>query len=168
MFFNEDEITKVPLDAEDIIERNWRFYDGEGHKYEIVNDPNRVEWEIRQNEKTRRKIECILDNFPFQETVENQCGYWVRSISGVHPFPNANHRTSTETLLYILNENGYKIAKVTKPLIGDSVNRSKKLKKPPNAIQVTTDNLRERDKLFRLWRDHFEYELWRYYVRKSL
>jgi|GEM_PF-4216478 len=164
MFSKRYRIQEIPLDADDISERNWRLYLNPDEKYETVDSHHLVKWRIKGSETTA-DLEQILEEFPYKIPVENQCGYWVRAISGVHPFPNANHRTATQTLMYVLNENGYSIDEVTGGLIGRCVNWSKRMKKGSDSITVTTDNLHERDALFRLWRDYFEFELWKRYLQ---
>lgn len=166
MFPKRSRITEIPIDEEDIIERNKSLFHIPGEKYETVNPYRRVMWEIT-NSETKRSLKQILTEFPYNQNVENQCGYWMRSISGVHPFPDANHRTSTATLLYVLNQNGYAIENITDRGIMRAIRLSKELKKEPGAITVTTENLHEEDALFKLWRDYFEFELWKEYFERK-
>jgi hypothetical protein len=154
----------LPLDADDVTQRNWELYLSPESTYEAVHGYRRMEWEIKGSE-TEEDVQTIIDRFPENETIESQCGYWVRAVSGVHPFQDANHRTATQTLRYILNKSSYNIKSITPKAIERCVDESKNLKEEPDAIEVDVDNLHEKDELFRLWRDYFEFELWKEYLQ---
>jgi hypothetical protein len=67
------------------------------------------------------------------------------------------------------DENGFDIRTLTEDsieedLIDKSIKQSKKLKRGTASITVTVKNLRKEDRISNLWRDYFEFMLWKRYL----
>jgi prophage maintenance system killer protein len=157
-FDDEPRIDELPISAEDIVERNLRIFHSTDEFYETIHSYRRTVWEI-ENEESHKQLQKILAEFPYDKLVEEQCAYWVRAISGVHPFQDANHRTATLTLRYVLNYNGFNVEEWGSQEIGEYVEMSKELKRAGGGISVTLENLHEEDELFELWKEFFENRL---------
>jgi len=158
MSVDDRRIVRIPISSEDIIERNLRLFHNPDVYYDTIHTYRRTLWEIRKDEN-EYKLQKIIDEFPYDRPIEEQCAYWVRAISGVHPFPDANHRTATQTLWYILYENGFEVGEWRDESVGDFVNASKNLKRYPYRIDVSLDNLRREDAIYETWKWYFWKEL---------
>ncbi|QSW98203.1 hypothetical protein [Haloterrigena alkaliphila] len=130
--------------------------------YDIIEDSTEVYGWVRDSpERTRTRIRGVADTdihrlireFPTHDPLPAQCAHWVRAFTGLHFFPDANHRTATNTLEYIVEQNGGPATDLIRPEIRRVVLLSKYTR------TLKTDNrfntLWERDEHFYLWYRYF-------------
>lgn len=130
--------------------------------YDIIEDTAEVYGWVRDSpELTRTRIQCVPDTdihrlireFPTHDPLPAQCAHWVRAFAGIHFFPDANHRTATNTLEYLVEQNEGPATKLIQPDIGRTVLLSK------YARTLQADNrfntLWTRDEHFYIWYRYF-------------
>lgn len=143
------------LDAEDIKQVNLIFLEEEENDYGLVQESaSRTEQRIRNVKDSR--INRVIREFPREEPVPNQCAHWMRTFSGLHFFPDANHRTGMATLEALLELNNIRYRQWPGSGIERTVLRSK-LTRVLN-VDARFDTLWLRDELYWVWYRHF-YEL---------
>lgn len=85
------------LEPENFKFRNTDFLMGDAH-YDVLAHQNREElrrriWHVRNGDLQR-----VLDDFPTNEPLVEQCALWMHAVVGKHFFPDANHRTAIALL----------------------------------------------------------------------
>ncbi|WP_132058115.1 hypothetical protein [Halorussus amylolyticus] len=151
---DDDRITDVDgIDAETIIAFNFERYEDEVDQYGLVQNSRRIT-KRRIGNVSERDVDRVLREFPRQEPLVQQCAHWVRAISGLHFFPDANHRTAMGSLRALLYLND-----ISAPdeWPGHEINRTiLKAKFIRNfVVDVRFDTLWEKDELYHLWHRHF-------------
>lgn len=58
-------------------------------------------WRVRNGDLKR-----VLDNFPTDRPLPEQCALWMHAVVGKHFFEDANHRTAIALLRHLLHANG--------------------------------------------------------------
>ncbi len=111
--FAIDEILRCPdwrltkfdeLDSQDIKIINKNFFEDEDNDYRFINEsPSLTLQRIRNVQDC--KLNRIIEEFPRTEPLPQQCAHWMRAFSGLHMFPDANHRTGMAALYGLLNSN---------------------------------------------------------------
>lgn len=139
------------IDAETIIAFNFDRY--ENDTYGLVRGSRSL-----TKQRIGNVAECDLDRvireFPTEEPFIQQCAHWVRAISGLHFFPDANHRTamgSLRVLLYynaILPPDEWPGRELDRRVIKAKFIRN-------FIVDVRFDNLWRKDELYHLWHRHF-------------
>lgn len=109
---------------------------------------NRI-WSVRNGDPRR-----VIDEFPTDEDVVNQCALWMRAIVGKHFFPDANHRTAVAVLRRLLHENGIEPGDWPIDRTERALRESHRARRESPSVRL--DTLYERDELFRVWRRYFE------------
>jgi len=97
-------------------------------------------------------LERVLEEFPTDRPLPEQCALWIHALVGKHFFPDANHRTAIVTLRKLpvttgwnqengrrSGSNGYGLSHTTFEEI------------PP----IHLDGLYEKDELYRVWLQFF-------------
>lgn len=141
------------LEPENFKFRNAAFLEGDTH-YDVLPHQTRRElqdriWNVRNGDLRR-----VLDDFPTDEPLVDQCALWMHAVVGKHFFPDANHRTAVALLRRLLRENGIEP--------GDwSIERTEQARDESHAVRrelppTRLDTLYERDALFEVWRQYFE------------
>lgn len=154
-----------PEPAED----NWRLCDFSSLSSQVVKETNQdiresnsaYGWVQGNRELTKQRIENVKKNdirrvireFPTNEPLPSACAHWVRALVGLHLFPDANHRTATNTLEYVLIESGLPGEKVVQPDIARYVLHSKYIRTFQADVRFNT--LWEKDELYKLWYRYF-------------
>ena len=146
------QITDVSgIDAETIIAFNFDRY--EHDHYGLIRGSH-VDTKQRINNVSEGDLDRVLREFPTNEPVVQQCAHWVRALSGLHFFPDANHRTAMGSLRALLYFN-----QITPPdeWPGTELDRTIiKAKFIRNfVVDVRFNNLWEKDELYQLWHRHF-------------
>ncbi|MCH7660526.1 MAG: hypothetical protein IH933_08030 [Euryarchaeota archaeon] len=141
------------LEPENFKFRNTRFLTGDTH-YDMQDHETRRSirhdiWVVRNGDLRR-----VLDEFPADEPLVDQCALWMHAVVGRHFFPDANHRTAIALLRRLLRENGIDP--------GDwSTERTKAARDESHEVrgklpQIRFDTMFERDALYDLWERYFE------------
>lgn len=162
-FLDLDELLDLP---------EWRFTDLSAIDPTVMktvnedffDDPsNDYGWIDNNPELTRRRIwnvkgwqlARVLCEFPRTKPLPQQCAHWMRTVVGLHFFPDANHRTGMATLYGLLEAN--KLAPPNKEWPGDNIDRAVIQSKLIRGLHVapTFDTLWIRDELYIHWHRYF-------------
>lgn len=141
------------LGPENFKRRNQAFLEGDT-RYDRLQHQTREElrngiWSVRNGDLRR-----VLDDFPTDEPLVDQCALWMHAVVGRHFFPDANHRTAMALLRRLLRENGIDPGKWP-------VERTERARAESHRVRgevppVRFDTLYERDALFDVWRRYFD------------
>jgi len=139
------------LDAETIITFNFDRY--EQDTYGLVRGSHATTKQ-RIGNVSEGDLNRVIREFPTNEPLIQQCAHWVRAISGLHFFPDANHRTAIGSLRALLALNG---VEMPEEWPGRELDRTIiKAKFVRNfVVDVRFDNLWRKDELYQLWHRHF-------------
>lgn len=140
------------LDAETIKQFNYDFFDDPETTYGLFENSykrteNRI-WNVKDFQLNR-----VIEEFPTDLPVCQQCSHWVRAISGKHFFPDANHRTAMGSLYALLNLNNIYTPKWPGRHIDRTVLKAKFIRE--FIVDVRFDNLWKQDELYMVWNRHF-------------
>jgi hypothetical protein len=134
--------------------RNTRFlidsdlhYDVQAH--ESVQELRHDIWVVRNGD-----IKRVLEDFPRDEPLLDQCADWMHAVVGKHFFPDANHRTALALLRSLLVENGIKPGRWSPERTREARDESHDVRKRLEPVRI--DTLYERDELWEVWRSYFE------------
>ena len=139
--------------------------DGETIKqinFEFAEDSDNIYGWIRGSpDDTRRKINNVAETdlhriireFPTNEPLSDQCAHWVRAFVGIHFFPDANHRTATNTIEYLVEQNNFSAENIIRQSINRTVLHSKFARTLHTDVRFNT--LWEKDELFHIWHRYF-------------
>jgi len=94
------------IEPENFKFRNTQFLRADGHHYDNPHDESFLEqrkeiWRVRNGD-----LERVLEEFPTDRPLPEQCALWIHALVGKHFFPDANHRTAIVTLRKLLRDNG--------------------------------------------------------------
>lgn len=151
---NTPQITDLSfLDAEDIKIENTKFLIDSEQDYESGTED--VEHRLRHRIWVTRNgdIRKIFYQFPFDESLHDQCALWMQALVGKHFFPDANHRTAVVILRDVLSQNGIQPG----PWDPDKTHRTRKeshevrKEHPP----ITLADIYQRDPLYEVRRSYF-------------
>ncbi|WP_255194091.1 Fic family protein [Natronobeatus ordinarius] len=106
-------------------------------------------WNVRNGDLQR-----VLDGFPTDEPLVEQCALWMHAVVGKHFFPDANHRTAIVLLRQLLRDNGIDPGEWP-------IERTKEARRESHEVcreipPVRLDALYERDELYGVWKRYFE------------
>lgn len=149
-----ERITDVSgIDAETIIAFNFARYEDDVDQYGLVENSRRIT-ERRIGNVSESDLNRVLREFPRHEPLVQQCAHWVRAISGLHFFPDANHRTAIGSLRALLYFNEIPLPTEWP---GREIDRTiLKAKFVRNFVaNVRFDNLWKKDELYHTWHRHF-------------
>lgn len=139
------------MDAETIIAFNFDRY--ENDHYGLVHG-SRADTKQRIGNVSESDLDRVIREFPLNQPLIQQCAHWVRAISGLHFFPDANHRTAIGTLrgLLFLNDiirpDGWPGRELDRTIIKAKFIRN-------FVVDVRFDNLWQKDELYQIWHRHF-------------
>lgn len=146
------------LEPENFKFRNTEFLKAASQPYETGQGRPETElrrwiWNVRNGD-----IRRVLDEFPTDQPIREQCALWMHAVVGKHFFPDANHRTSVALLRTLLRENQIAYTRW-------SVGRLREARKESHTVRaeiepVRLDTLWRRDQLYDVWLRFFEDELW--------
>jgi prophage maintenance system killer protein len=140
------------IDPEDIKWQNRRYFRNPDHRYDV--DQHARHRTIQRINQTRNgDLRRIMEEFPTREALPKQCAHWVRSLVGLHFFPDANHRTAMSTLNVLLRLNGVKPLSWGDKRYRSAIYKSKLIRR--FILDVRFDNLWMRDELYHLWHRYF-------------
>ncbi len=145
------------LEPENFKFRNTQFLNDDDQPYDTGMGYTQPElrrqiWNVRNGD-----LRCVLEEFPQDEPIREQCALWMHAVVGKHFFPDANHRTAVALLRRLLRQNeiAYKLW---------SIDRLKEAREQSHAVRaeiepVHLDTLWRQDRLYDVWLRFFEDEL---------
>lgn len=141
------------LDPENFKFRNTEFLTGDSHydmqPHETRQKLRRQIWVVRNGDLRR-----ILDEFPTDKPLIEQCALWMHAVVGKHFFPDANHRTAIALLRRLLRENG--IDPGNWPAERTRIARDESHEVRRELPQIRFDTMYEHDALYEVWERYFE------------
>jgi len=144
------------LDAEDFKIRNAKFLHGHTEYEQTGNESfetlRHQIWATRNGDLRR-----VLDQFPMEWPLEEQCAGWMHAVVGKHFFPDANHRTAVALLRRLLAENGIEYADWSLTRLRDARKESHAVRREVETIRL--DTLYRKDELYDVWWRFFDDEL---------
>lgn len=147
------------LDPETIKEINRGEFKS-GAQYGLVKeDSNLTERELTERRISNvpaSRINRLIEEFPTNEPLPQQCAHWMRAFTGIHFFPDANHRTGMNTLQILVDHNCDTELSITDD-IGWYILQSKLIRHLQSDIRFNT-----------LWKRDEHYTLWHRYFRQVL
>lgn len=141
------------LDSYGVKETNMELFES-SQDYGLINN-DRYKTKKRILNVTGSRLYRIFREFPLGEPLVSQCAHWMRAFSGIHFFPDANHRTGMLLLHTLLEENGIN----TDPLPGRYIDRAVLRSKLLRILQLNSITLRD------LWKEDEYYIHWNRYFR---
>lgn len=139
------------LDPEDIIYQNIQFLENSENYGRIRGSVQKTRDRI--NNVREGDLQRIMDEFPRNEPLATQCAHWVRAFSGLHFFPDANHRTAMASLSALLDLHGIEYPEWSEEGIKRTVVKSKLIR--ILLVDIRFDNLWVKDEHYRLWHRFF-------------
>lgn len=139
------------LDPEDIVYQNIRFLEDGGNYGKIRGDTQVTRDRI--NNVSESDIQRVIDEFPRNEPIAAQCAHWVRAFSGLHFFPDANHRTAMASLSALLDLHGIDYPEWSGEGMRRACVKSKLIR--ILLVNVRFDNLWEKDEHYQHWHRFF-------------
>lgn len=141
------------ISAEDLKFRNTKFLTSDA-QYDMLEHQSRKRlrhriWVVRNGDLRR-----VFKDFPFEDSLSEQCAGWMQAVAGKHFFPDANHRTAIALLRKILRDNGITPRRWPPKISEKAVIRSHRVRKEMENIRL--DNLYDRDRLFLVWLIYFK------------
>lgn len=140
------------LDPEDIIYQNIQFLENSADYGKIRGSAQTTRDKI--NNVREGDLQRIMDEFPRNEPLVAQCAHWVRAFSGLHFFPDANHRTAMASLSALLELHGINYPEWSEEGIRRAVVKSKLVR--ILLVDIRFDNLWVKDEHYRLWHRFFK------------
>jgi len=137
------------IEAENFKFRNTEFLKSDGHHYDNPNDKAFIEqrkdiWRVRNGD-----LRTVLEEFPTDRPLPEQCALWMHAVVGKHFFDDANHRTAIALLRKLLRDNGIDPGNWSTDRVEEARDESHDIRQeiPP----VRLDTLYEKDELYRIW-----------------
>lgn len=146
------------LEPENFKFRNTEFLKDDDHPYETGlgrpdEDLHRRIWNVRNGDLRR-----VLDEFPRDEPLRGQCALWMHAVVGKHFFPDANHRTAVALLRKLLSENEIAYKRWSPDRLRQARKESHTVREEIESVRL--DTLWRRDRLYEVWLNFFEDQLW--------
>ncbi|AHZ21983.1 hypothetical protein E6P09_07665 [Haloferax mediterranei ATCC 33500] len=134
--------------------RNTKFLMEDSLHYDVQTHESRQQlrhdiWVVRNGD-----IKRVLDDFPRDEPLLDQCAFWMHAVVGKHFFPDANHRTAIALLRQLLVENGINPGKWSPERTRQARDESHRVRREIEPIRL--DSLYVRDELWEVWKRYFE------------
>jgi len=137
------------IEPENFKFRNTEFLRTDSHHYDNPHSKSFTEqrkeiWRVRNGD-----LERVLNEFPTDRPLPEQCALWVHALVGKHFFPDANHRTAIVTLRELLRDNGIEPGEWPTERVKEVRDESHDVRReiPP----VHLDELYEEDELYGVW-----------------
>ena len=133
--------------------RNTAFLTGDT-EYDMLEYHTQQELRHRIWATRNGDIRRVIDDFPFDAPLYEQCAGWMHAIAGKHFFPDANHRTALATLRNVLHSNDIVPGRWPPHVSEQTVLHSHVVR---NEIEpVRLDTLYQHDRLFLVWVLYFK------------
>ena len=141
------------LDPENFKFRNEKFLLNRSLHYDNPYDKSISEqrddiWRVRNGDIAR-----VLEEFPTDRPLPEQCALWMHAVVGKHFFTDANHRTAIALLRKLLADNDLDVDQWPTDRVRTARDESHAVRQdiPP----VRLDTLYEKDELYRVWYEFF-------------
>ncbi|RAW44714.1 hypothetical protein DQW50_12745 [Halorubrum sp. 48-1-W] len=137
------------IEPENVKFRNTEFLKSDRHRYDNPRDVSFLEqrreiWRVRNGD-----IRRILDEFPTDRPLAEQCALWMHAVVGKHFFEDANHRTAIALLRKLLRDNGIDPGAWPTERIERVRDESHDVRGEIPPIRL--DTLYEKDELYEVW-----------------
>ncbi|WP_266082518.1 hypothetical protein [Haladaptatus caseinilyticus] len=142
------------LNPEDIKLQNTHFLEQDGMEYHVGQGllDHRLRhdiWVVRNGD-----IKKLLQRFPYDEPLHDQCALWMQAFVGKHFFPDANHRTGVVILREIMAENDL-------PPGDWDPERTRQVRDESHTVRgelptITLADIYQKDPLYDVWRRYFD------------
>ena len=147
---DEPRITDLSsIEAENFKFRNTEFLKSDHHHYDNPHDASFLEqrrdiWRVRNGDLRR-----VLEEFPTDRPLVEQCALWMHAVVGKHFFDDANHRTAIALLRKLLRDSGIETGAWPTERVERARDESHAVRNeiPP----VRLDTLYEKDTLYDVW-----------------
>jgi len=141
------------IDPENFKYRNVKFLLNRSLHYDNPHDRSISEqrddiWRVRNGDLDR-----VLEEFPTDRPLPEQCALWMHAVVGKHFFEDANHRTAIALLRKLLADNDLDVDPWPTDRVRAARDDSHAVRQdiPP----VRLDTLYEKDDLYRVWYEFF-------------
>ena len=141
------------IDPENFKYRNEKFLLNRSLHYDNPHDRSISEqrddiWRVRNGDLDR-----VLEEFPTDRPLPEQCALWMHAVVGKHFFEDANHRTAIALLRKLLADNDLDVDPWPTDRVRAARDDSHAVRQdiPP----VRLDTLYEKDDLYRVWYEFF-------------
>ncbi|MFB6282897.1 MAG: hypothetical protein ABEK59_03055 [Halobacteria archaeon] len=139
----------MDLKPNKIIRRNLDFLKDNQHRYDVYSTILKTRKNIKRVEE--KSLKQIIDGFPTNEDLPQQSAYWMTALIGNHFFPDANLRTSFNTLEYLYKTNDIIIPDwETEDIPGKDTEKI-----PSLNIDMSNFDSKETE-LYKMWLNYFE------------
>ena len=101
-------------------------------------------WRVRNGD-----LNQVLETFPTDRPLVEQCALWMHAVVGKHFFEDANHRTAIAMLRRLLVDNGIEVDSWPTDRVMEARDESHKVRQEIPPIQL--DTLYEEDELYDVW-----------------
>lgn len=150
-------ITDISIfDSRSVKQANLDMLENEKQTYGLILD-SVYETKRRILNVNGNRIYRILREFPFDEPFLTQCAHWMRAFTGLHLFPDGNHRTGMYLLQILLKYNNID----DEPLPGDDLSLYRTILRSKLIRLLQLDSIGLRD----LWRKDEYFVHWHRYFR---
>lgn len=105
-------------------------------------------WRVRNGD-----LNTVLEEFPTDRPLPEQCTLWMHAVVGKHFFEDANHRTAMVLLRRLLRDNGVDIGNWPTDRVREIRDESHAVRQKIPPIRL--DTLYEKDELYRVWLQFF-------------
>ena len=137
------------IEPENFKFRNTEFLKSDAHPYDNPRDRTFSEqradvWRVRNGD-----IERVLEEFPTDRPLPEQCALWMHAVVGKHFFEDANHRTAIAVLRKLLRDNGIDVGEWPTDRVKRARDESHEVRSEIPSVHL--DTLYEKDELYRVW-----------------
>jgi prophage maintenance system killer protein len=137
------------IDPENFKFRNTEFLKDKEHHYDNPHNKTFTEqradiWRVRNGDLAR-----LLEDFPIDQSLPEQCALWVHAVVGKHFFEDANHRTAIALLRKLLRDNGIDPGNWPTDRVKQARDESHDVRRKIQAVHL--DTLYEEDELYCVW-----------------
>jgi len=137
------------IEPENFKFRNTEFLKSEAHQYDNPQNKAFIEqrkdiWRVRNGDLRR-----VLEEFPTDRPLPEQCALWMHAVVGYHFFEDANHRTAIALLRRVLRDNGISPGEWPTKRVREVRDESHEVRR--ESPRVRLDTLYEKDELYDVW-----------------
>jgi hypothetical protein len=145
------------INAKVIKQLNQDFYDADNSVYGDIRKDRPELTEQRICNVIDSDIHRLIREFPTTAPLPEACAHWIRAIVGLHLFPDANHRTATNSLEFLVEQSDGPSDRIITQSIPRFVIHSKYTRTFQSDIRYNT--LWAKDELFSVWYRYFTHTL---------
>lgn len=137
------------IEPENFKFRNTEFLRSDDHHYDNPYDRTFAEqranvWRVRNAD-----LERVLEDFPTDRPLPEQCALWMHAVVGKHFFEDANHRTAIALLRKLLVDNDIDVGEWPTDRVEEVRDESHTVRREIDPVRL--DTLYREDELYRVW-----------------